>query len=89
MVTNSNIEESLDVVQPFMQTDTGELFQSDISNFAHTQNAPTDDHFGNRIANDEPQFKLPPQRRCFSHILNLTSQDFERTLPSNADKAFK
>lgn len=89
IATNGNEQDSSDVVQPFMQNEVGELFQTEILNFDNDQNVPTDDYFGGHVSRNRPQYQLPPQRRCFSHLLNLASQDFEKKLPSNADRAFK
>lgn len=89
---NSESEpDSVAEIQPFMQNETGELFQSEILDF---HNQPTienfDDYVGTSSAtNTQQQFVLPPQRRCQSHIYNLASQKFEKQLPPNADKVFK
>lgn len=85
MATNPNSE---DIVQQFMQNDDGELFQSEILQLDSQQASEANIYFGDDILTDEPQFKLPPQRRCFSHLLNLTSHDFEKNLPLNAERAF-
>ncbi|XP_055308709.1 uncharacterized protein LOC129572718 [Sitodiplosis mosellana] len=87
--SGNNEEESLDMVHEFMQTETGELFQNEILQFDVVQNVEPDDYFGGRLSNEQPQIKLPPQRRCFSHLLNLASQDFENMLPTMANRAFK
>lgn len=87
--TNSSDEDQLDTVQPFMQTELGELFQSDVLNFDSVEDTESDDYFGDDVLNQQPQLKLPPQRRCFSHLLNLSSQDFEKELPSIPERAFK
>lgn len=82
-------EETLDTVHEFMQTETGELFQNEILQFDVVQNVITDDYFGGHISNEQPQIRMPPQRRCFSHLLNLASQDFGNMLPTIASRAFK
>lgn len=87
--SSSGEDDTQDTIRPFMQTEQGELFQSDILNFDTVQTVETDDYFGDNILNQEPQIKLPPQRRCFSHLLNLTSQDFEKDLPEIPQRAFK
>lgn len=77
------------IIQPFMQTETGELFPSEILEFDVEQSVETDDYFGVHIPNQQSRLKLPPQRHLFSHHLNLASQDFEKQLSNTADKAFK
>lgn len=95
LIVSENDEEDLnplDIVQPFMQSDDGELFRSEILNFdpdTVEQQAVVDDYFSLNNSNPQPRLKLPSQRRCFSHLLNLASQDFEKQLPNNASKAFK
>lgn len=85
-----NENDSLDTVSEFMQTETGELFQTEILEFAVEENSQPDDYFGGSASSaEEPRIKLPPQRRCFSHLLNLASQDFDKELPAAADRAFK
>lgn len=87
--TSSSIEEDAeDTIRPFMQTANGELFQSDILNFETEQTEAPDDYFGDHVM-QQPPIRLPPQRRCFSHLLNLTSQDFEKELPEIPQRAFK
>lgn len=85
---NEEEASSIDVVQQFMQNDDGELFQSEILEFPLRQSIELDGYFGDSVPTDEPQFKLPPQRRCFSHLLNLVPKYFEKGLPQNAERAF-
>lgn len=35
-------------------------------------------YFGDNVPEDNIRIKMPPQRRCVSHILNLLSNDFEK-----------
>ena len=77
---------------PFMQ-ENGEYYVSnqidledrsdDLEMIANSTDCP--DGVGEEDEDDEIQFEqaetesieLPPQRRCFSHLLNLISGDFE------------
>lgn len=90
--TQSNDEESEDTttIQPFMQNERGELFQTEILDFNNQQTVENvDDYCGANTSNTQHQIVLPPQRRCYSHLCNLLSQKFEKALPTNADKLFK
>lgn len=90
-------EDIENVVHEFMQSEDGELLQSEILDFgdqeinvyAHV----ADDYFGSTLnagsSTQAQRIKLPKQRRCFSHHCNLVSKDFEKKLPSAADKVFK
>lgn len=68
-----------------MQTESGELFQNDVLHFEDEQNVENDDYLRGNV---QPTIKLPAQRRCFSHLLNLASADFQKNLPNLASKAF-
>lgn len=56
---------------------------------------PTDDtNYDNYFELPVPEtaehtIKMPPQRRCYSHLLNLLSKDFEKKLGGMEQKAFK
>lgn len=42
-----------------------------------------------QVQSEPYQIKLPPQRRCFSHLLNLLGKDFENNLDGLAKTAFQ
>lgn len=88
-VSLNDSENDPDVLQQLMQNDDGEYFQTEILDFATEPFVEDDDYFGDGVPNAQDRLKLPPQRRCHSHICNLMPQDFEKMLPTNADKAFK
>lgn len=73
-----------------MQNEDGELLQSEILEFDQSQpdGSSLDGYFSDNLEAETPRLKLPPQRRCFSHLLNLASQDFEKNLPQIAERAF-
>lgn len=87
--------EDNDNVHEFMQSEDGELFHSEILDFGDqaTNVHVADEYFGSNLnagsSTQVQSIKLPKQRRCFSHHCNLLSKDFEKTLPSAADKVFK
>lgn len=84
----SNSVESSIIVE-FMQGDDGELFQSNILDLSSQEPIEVDDYLGEGASYSGHQFKLPRQRRCYSHHCNLLPKDFDKALPSTADKAFK
>lgn len=88
--------ESLDIVQPFMQDVNGELFASEILDFEIanivSNNQNLDDEFDNYLngfetMQEEPRIEMPKQRRCVSHKLNLMSKDFYNDLSGLAKSA--
>lgn len=89
--SDSNDAESESSSNPeFMQNEMGELFQSEILDFDNQQIVENPDNYlGSSASKTQPKIVLPPQRRCYSHNLNLLSQTFEKKLPLNADRAFK
>lgn len=86
-----------------MQDENGEEFVNEVLTFdnSDTSNIHTatsasyvDDDFESyftEVSNqnaDPYEIKLPPQRRCVSHLLKLLSKDFEKNLCDNAKKAY-
>ena len=71
----------------YMRNETGELFSSDILDFDSQDENPVhrEGYFGGNAP--QRQIKLPPQRRCFSHMLNLVSNSFDKLLPPLAQDA--
>ncbi|XP_055314626.1 uncharacterized protein LOC129575176 [Sitodiplosis mosellana] len=82
---NPNIISLGDTV--YMRNETGELFASDILDFDSQNQTPTssEGYFGGN--SPQLQITLPPQRRCFSHMLNLVSNSFDELLPPLAKEA--
>lgn len=89
-----------DVAQPSMIDEYGNEFVSEIITLdseadgpsATTSNQSDDEeynYFEELIAPIVNQIKLPKQRRCVSHILNLIGKDFEKNLSGFAKTAYK
>lgn len=93
-----------DTQQPSMVDEHGNEFVSEIITLdsqADGPNVPIEgqnnndemsNYFGGITSNqpvNAPQIKLPPQRRCASHLVNLISKDFEKHLDRVAKNAFK
>lgn len=85
-----NPDSEVEAAEQFMQSETGELFQSSIIDFSQIQasSSEVDDYFGGSSSHQEPRHKLPSQRRCYSHHLNLVPKDFAKRLPVNAERVF-
>lgn len=78
--------------------DNGEFFYSNELDFQNTITDEFDVNINDNDSNEEPNtideeiveiestevIELPPQRRCASHLLNLTSNDFENELKGPA-----
>lgn len=85
-----NLDSYEDAMTWIMQDDDGNEFTNEILNFdevsgntisATDQNQDDDyrNYFGEPSSRSQPEpnrIRLPPQRRCQSHILNLLSSDF-------------
>lgn len=83
----------------FMQ-ENGEYFVSNEINFASTiendENLMSTDNINEEeeeedddiLIQEEEPIELPPQRRCFSHLLNLISADFEKLLSGSVKNNF-
>lgn len=82
-----------DPSQLFMAEENGELLASEIISFEPTlidtiqEEGDLDSYFDQPSVQGENTIKLPPQRRCESHELNLVSSDFEKQLPDFAKSA--
>lgn len=82
--------------QPTIVDEYGNEFVSEIFTIGidadqpSTSNQSDDElnYFDEPIAQVVNQIKLPPQRRCASHLLNLISKDFEKHLNSQAKTAY-
>lgn len=87
--TNESNEVS-DHIQSHMQTDDGELFATEILDFNIDESSQEAHNYidGENSTQEPTQILMPPQRRCFSHLLNLISQDFEKKLPVLAKASF-
>lgn len=94
-----NTESDQDIVQSFMTDENGEEFVNEIITLGeveqNSENTEFDDelHYFQEsqpvVEATQPQIKLPPQRRCVSHILNLVSKDFEKNLHGLAQKSYE
>lgn len=92
----------LDQIMPFMQengqyfvnnlinlTDTVEDFESDTHSIEVLEEEDDDDDvILHQEEEENTPIELPPQRRCFSHLLNLISADFEKELIGNTKTTF-
>lgn len=77
----------------FMTLANGEMLYSEVLNLEERPSSSEhvediDDILGGVFQPPEPNIKLPPQRWCVSHILNLLGKDFEKNLDSTAKTAF-
>lgn len=86
--SNQNKDESLDSVEPFMSNNEGELFESEILDFSYETNSAIDDYLTKSVTSVHRPLKLPSQRRCYSHHLNLAPKDFKKEILPNAERAF-
>lgn len=86
-----------DNVDPNNHIDEYVRLEEGMEDFAHQANSTSesrgeavDSYFGSDVnPNEESNIEMPPQRRCVSHLLNLTSSDFENIfLPENAKKVY-
>lgn len=93
-------EEDVVISQSSMIDEHGNEFVSEIITLDSEANGPStttegvdDDeinsYFEGPFIPEEPQIKMPPQRRCVSHILNLIGKAFERNLDGVAKTAYK
>lgn len=71
---------------PFMQ-ENGEFYASNHIDFnapADSEQNPVEEYDDIILQEEESEpIELPPQRRCFSHLLNLISSDFDKLLTGN------
>lgn len=97
--TNVNTNSEDDVIQEYMSDCNGEAFVNEIITFDIESSSVTvsdeldvDDDYQEYFEGNNPvpqtEIKLPPQRRCFSHLLNLFAKDFEKSLDGIAKSAF-
>lgn len=97
----NQVENDEEVEQPFqgvITDDHGEQFVNEVLTLeqpnGQNSEADVDDeihYFEDNRPNEgiSHQIKLPPQRRCVSHLLNLLSKDFEKNLEGNAKSAYE
>lgn len=102
---NAIADSEVDVIQEYMLDQNGEEFFNEILTFDPTvasisqtvYNEPNlDDDYHEYFeemdlapSTEQSEIKLPPQRRCVSHMLNLVPKDFESNLDGMAKSAFK
>lgn len=95
----------MDIANAYLVDDCGDAYVSEILEFERqninvtaVDESSNDVTFQNYFQEDvlEPpqaivmnRIVMPPQRRCVSHLLNLLSQDFEKSLEGVAKAAFK
>lgn len=93
-IDSDETNEITDHVQSHMQTADGEFFATEILDFQLDESSPsnTNSYLGdcveNTVQEHNKQIKMPKQGRCFSHLLNLLSEDFEKALPAMAKTYF-